>query len=140
MQYINYSKFRMLLMLPTFFILLPSPPPPPPPPPPTTFCGDPCQNYKLPPYINTPSFFFLMLLPPLLQPAIGVQASSEALLYCLTGPAGPYFKSGTFNPVSLYADPMFIRAWPGVSAIQRWAGENLAVKILHGKWPKYVER
>lgn len=47
------------------------------------------------------------------EPAIGVQASSEALLYCLTGPAGPYFKSGTFNPVSLYADPMFIRAWPG---------------------------
>ena len=48
-----------------------------------------------------------------IQPFIGVHASSKALLYCITCPVGPYFSSGTFNPVSLYADPDFIRAWPG---------------------------
>lgn len=47
------------------------------------------------------------------QPAIGVHASSSALLYCIIGPAGPYFSSGTFTPVKLYADPKFVRAWPG---------------------------
>lgn len=50
---------------------------------------------------------------PLPQPFIGVAESKSALLYCFTSPVGPYFKSGTFNPVSLYADPKFIRAWPG---------------------------
>ena len=49
----------------------------------------------------------------LVQPAIGVHASSTALLYCIIGPAGPYFSTGTFAPVSLYADPGFVRAWPG---------------------------
>jgi len=48
-----------------------------------------------------------------LQPYIGVREPHKALLYCITCPVGPYFATGTFNPVSLYADPMFIRAWPG---------------------------
>ena len=53
------------------------------------------------------------------QPFIGVSASQSALLYCIMCPVGPYFKKGkddpssVFSPVSLYADPKYIRAWPG---------------------------
>jgi len=47
------------------------------------------------------------------EPTIGVRASEKALLYCITCPVGPYFSTGTFTPISLYADPAFIRAWPG---------------------------
>lgn len=46
------------------------------------------------------------------EPYIGVRASSSALLYCIICPVGPYFKSG-FQPISLYADPNAVRAWPG---------------------------
>lgn len=48
-----------------------------------------------------------------LQPALGVSKSSRALLYVILSPVGPYFKTGTFSPVSLLADPSFVRAWPG---------------------------
>ena len=58
-------------------------------------------------------YFFLSPLPPSLQPFLGVREPHSALLYCITSPVGPYFTTGTFNPVSLYADPAFIRAWPG---------------------------
>jgi branched-chain amino acid aminotransferase len=47
------------------------------------------------------------------EPFLGVREPHSALLYCITSPVGPYFKTGTFQPVSLYADPAFIRAWPG---------------------------
>jgi branched-chain amino acid aminotransferase len=47
------------------------------------------------------------------EPFLGVREPHSALLYCITSPVGPYFTTGTFNPVSLYADPAFIRAWPG---------------------------
>ena len=49
----------------------------------------------------------------LVQPTVGVSKSCSALLYCLLSPVGPYFSTGSFNAVSLYADPMFVRAWPG---------------------------
>ena len=39
--------------------------------------------------------------------------SSSALLYVILSPVGPYFKTGTFSPVALLADPSFVRAWPG---------------------------
>ena len=38
---------------------------------------------------------------------------TSALLFMVTCPVGPYFKSGTFNPVSLLADSSYIRSWPG---------------------------
>lgn len=47
------------------------------------------------------------------DPFLGVNPSKRALLYCITSPVGPYFESGTFEPVKLYADPQFIRAWRG---------------------------
>ena len=61
-------------------------------------------TYFLPPSLSS--------LPPS-QPFLGVREPHNSLLYCITSPVGPYFKTGTFQPVSLYADPAFIRAWPG---------------------------
>lgn len=46
------------------------------------------------------------------EPTLGVQASKTALLYVIMGPVGPYFPTG-FKPVSLLADPKFVRAWQG---------------------------
>ncbi|XP_071522471.1 branched-chain-amino-acid aminotransferase, cytosolic isoform X5 [Panulirus ornatus] len=46
------------------------------------------------------------------EPTLGVQRPTEALLFVILSPVGPYFSSG-FNPVSLLADPKHVRAWPG---------------------------
>ncbi|RMX42868.1 hypothetical protein pdam_00005140 [Pocillopora damicornis] len=48
-----------------------------------------------------------------LPPNLGVNKTSSALLYVILSPVGPYFKTGTFSPVALLADPSFVRAWPG---------------------------
>lgn len=56
------------------------------------------------------------------EPFLGVREPHSALLYCITCPVGPYFASGTFNPVSLYADPKFIRAWPGGAGETKMGG------------------
>lgn len=47
------------------------------------------------------------------QNSLGVASSNTALLYIVTCPVGPYFKSGMTEPVSLLADPTYVRAWPG---------------------------
>eukprot|EP00794_Sanderia_malayensis_P018104 gene18104-19913_t len=47
------------------------------------------------------------------EKSLGVKVPKSALLFLITCPVGPYFKSGTFNPVSLLADPKYIRSWPG---------------------------
>nr|XP_060636450.1 branched-chain-amino-acid aminotransferase, mitochondrial [Anolis sagrei ordinatus] len=47
------------------------------------------------------------------EPSLGVTTSNHALLYVILGPVGPYFATGSFNPVSLLADPRFVRAWVG---------------------------
>ena len=46
------------------------------------------------------------------EPTLGVTQSASALLYVLTGPVGPYYPTG-MNPVTLMADPAYVRAWPG---------------------------
>uniref|UniRef100_A0A671DUR1 Branched-chain-amino-acid aminotransferase n=1 Tax=Rhinolophus ferrumequinum TaxID=59479 RepID=A0A671DUR1_RHIFE len=38
---------------------------------------------------------------------------TKALIFVILSPVGPYFSSGTFNPVSLWANPKFVRAWKG---------------------------
>lgn len=35
------------------------------------------------------------------------------MIFVIIGPVGPYFATGSFNPVSLLADPSFVRAWKG---------------------------
>lgn len=61
---------------------------------------DSCSLYIRPTMIST-------------EPSLGVKPPSAASLFVITGPVGPYFKTGAFNPVSLLADPQFVRAWPG---------------------------
>ncbi|CAH1787509.1 unnamed protein product [Owenia fusiformis] len=46
------------------------------------------------------------------EPSLGVSKTTEALLFVLIGPVGPYYAHG-FQPVSLMADPEYVRAWPG---------------------------
>lgn len=46
------------------------------------------------------------------QATLGVNASTEALLYVILSPVGPYYSSGV-KPVALEANPSRVRAWPG---------------------------
>ncbi|PWN52947.1 branched-chain amino acid aminotransferase II [Violaceomyces palustris] len=46
------------------------------------------------------------------QAALGVGATTDALLFVISSPVGPYYKTG-FKPVALDADPSRVRAWPG---------------------------
>lgn len=63
------------------------------------------------------------------QPTLGVNKSSSALLYVVLSPVGPYFKTGTFSPVALLADPSFVRAWPGGCGDSKMGG-NYGPTIL----------
>ncbi|XP_066561450.1 branched-chain-amino-acid aminotransferase, cytosolic [Amia ocellicauda] len=47
------------------------------------------------------------------EPSLGVKKPSQALLYVILSPVGSYFSTGSFNPVSLWADTKYIRAWKG---------------------------
>uniref|UniRef100_A0A8C9WA12 Branched-chain-amino-acid aminotransferase n=1 Tax=Scleropages formosus TaxID=113540 RepID=A0A8C9WA12_SCLFO len=47
------------------------------------------------------------------EPSLGVSRACHALLFVIVGPVGPYFATGSFNPVSLLADPKYVRAWRG---------------------------
>ncbi|XP_014707735.2 branched-chain-amino-acid aminotransferase, mitochondrial isoform X2 [Equus asinus] len=47
------------------------------------------------------------------EPTLGVSCPTQALLYVILCPVGSYFPGGIMNPVSLLADPTFIRAWVG---------------------------
>uniref|UniRef100_A0A1E1XA98 branched-chain-amino-acid transaminase n=1 Tax=Amblyomma aureolatum TaxID=187763 RepID=A0A1E1XA98_9ACAR len=47
-----------------------------------------------------------------IEPTLGVARSNEALLFIILSPVGPYFRTG-IKPVSLLADPKYVRAWPG---------------------------
>lgn len=62
------------------------------------------------------------------EPSLGVARSRKAILYVLLSPVGPYFKTG-FKPISLYADPRYVRAWPG-SAGNTKLGSNYAPTIM----------
>jgi len=46
------------------------------------------------------------------SPFLGVQASEHVKLYVIMSPVGPYYPSG-FRPISLFADTVHTRAWPG---------------------------
>ncbi|XP_007536049.1 branched-chain-amino-acid aminotransferase, mitochondrial isoform X2 [Erinaceus europaeus] len=47
------------------------------------------------------------------EASLGVTQSSRALLYVILCPVGSYFQGDAVSPVSLLADPTFIRAWVG---------------------------
>ncbi|PCH33474.1 branched-chain amino acid aminotransferase II [Wolfiporia cocos MD-104 SS10] len=46
------------------------------------------------------------------QPAIGIAPASEALMFVICSPAGPYYPDG-FKPVALYGTTEYTRAAPG---------------------------
>ncbi|KAM8820563.1 branched-chain-amino-acid aminotransferase, cytosolic isoform 2-T2 [Eudromia elegans] len=47
------------------------------------------------------------------EPSLGIKKPTKALLYVILSPVGPYFATGSFNPISLWADPKYVRAWKG---------------------------
>ncbi|XP_058136525.1 branched-chain-amino-acid aminotransferase, mitochondrial isoform X2 [Dasypus novemcinctus] len=47
------------------------------------------------------------------ESSLGVNRASQALLYVILCPVGAYFPGDAMTPVSLLADPAFIRAWVG---------------------------
>jgi len=57
-----------------------------------------------------------------------VHAARDALLYVIMCPVGPYYPTG-FKPVSLYADEVHVRAWPGGTGAYKMGG-NYAPGIL----------
>eukprot|EP00730_Choanoeca_flexa_P013902 TRINITY_DN5854_c0_g1_i2.p1 TRINITY_DN5854_c0_g1~~TRINITY_DN5854_c0_g1_i2.p1 ORF type:complete len:414 (+),score=76.41 TRINITY_DN5854_c0_g1_i2:80-1321(+) len=46
------------------------------------------------------------------QKSLGVGQTNSSLLFMIMSPCGPYYSTG-FKPVSLYADPVNVRSWPG---------------------------
>jgi len=46
------------------------------------------------------------------EPCLGVSKPLNTRLFVISGPVGPYYPTG-FKPVSLVADPNFVRAWEG---------------------------
>lgn len=67
------------------------------------------------------------------EPTLGVQPSNEAVLFVVMGPTGPYFNTGgQLKPVSLMANPEFVRAWPGGSG-DRKLGSNYAPTLMAQK-------
>lgn len=48
------------------------------------------------------------------DPSLGVEPPEEVLLFVITGPVGAYYPTG-MKPISLLADPAFVRAWKGGS-------------------------
>lgn len=78
------------------------------------------------------SHFLLLiacLLHPLRQPSLGVSQAGKAMIFVIIGPVGPYFATGSFNPVSLLADPSFVRAWKGGVGAYKMGGW-----VWHGSW------
>jgi branched-chain amino acid aminotransferase len=58
-----------------------------------------CAYYIRPTFIGT-------------EPTLGVAVGNQAKLFVIAGPVGPYFPTG-LKPISLLADPQYVRAWPG---------------------------
>lgn len=80
---------------------------------------------------------------PLLQPSLGVSRTGKAMIFVIVGPVGPYFATGSFNPVSLLADPSFVRAWQGgVGAYKMggWVWSPARVQNLSEVFPSQMYR
>lgn len=60
--------------------------------------------------------------------SLGVHVPKSAKFFVIASPVGPYYKTG-FKPVSLFADDLNIRAWPGGTGSYK-LGSNYAGTIL----------
>jgi len=65
------------------------------------------------------------------QKALGVSPPSEALLFVICSPVGPYYPQG-FKPVALYGTTEFIRAAPGGTGAYK-LGANYAPGVMPQK-------
>ncbi|XP_053300049.1 branched-chain-amino-acid aminotransferase, mitochondrial [Pleuronectes platessa] len=64
-----------------------------------------------------------------IEPSLGVSRPGKAMIFVIIGPVGPYFATGSFNPVSLLADPSYVRAWKGGVGAYKMGG-NYGPTIL----------
>ncbi|KCV67849.1 branched-chain amino acid aminotransferase [Fonticula alba] len=55
------------------------------------------------------------------QASLGVGSSSNAKVFLIASPVGPYYRTG-FSAVKLFADPTAVRAWPGGSGDSKLGG------------------
>lgn len=55
------------------------------------------------------------------HPFLGLAPPDDLLLYVITSPVGPYYKTG-FDPVRLTTDTPYVRAWPGGSGASKIGG------------------
>lgn len=62
------------------------------------------------------------------HPYLGVGRSTSIKLFVIASPVGPYYPEG-FKPVSLFADTVHVRAWPGGTGASK-VGANYAPTIL----------
>lgn len=62
------------------------------------------------------------------HPYLGVGAATQAKLYVILSPVGPYYPTG-FAPVSLLAGDEYVRAWPGGTGDSK-VGGNYGPTIL----------
>nr|MDO8114720.1 branched-chain amino acid aminotransferase [Candidatus Sigynarchaeota archaeon] len=65
------------------------------------------------------------------QAKLGVQPSSDYLLYIILSPVGAYYASG-FSPVKILVEEQYVRAAPGGVGFTK-AGGNYAASLLAGK-------
>uniref|UniRef100_A0A286XRD2 Branched-chain-amino-acid aminotransferase n=2 Tax=Cavia porcellus TaxID=10141 RepID=A0A286XRD2_CAVPO len=56
------------------------------------------------------------------EPSLGVKKPTKALLFVILSPVGPYFSSGSFKPVTLWASPQYVRAWKGGTGNYKMGG------------------
>ncbi|ELK24708.1 Branched-chain-amino-acid aminotransferase, cytosolic [Myotis davidii] len=47
------------------------------------------------------------------EPSLGVKKPTKAMIFVILSPVGSYFSKETLNPVSLWTNPKFVRAWKG---------------------------
>jgi len=66
-----------------------------------------------------------------LDATLGVSPASQAELFVIMSPVGPYFSSGV-KPINLLADPRYVRAWKGGSGFSKM-GSNYAPTLHVGK-------
>eukprot|EP01112_Ceratiomyxa_fruticulosa_P014988 TRINITY_DN4356_c0_g1_i1.p1 TRINITY_DN4356_c0_g1~~TRINITY_DN4356_c0_g1_i1.p1 ORF type:complete len:402 (-),score=83.84 TRINITY_DN4356_c0_g1_i1:456-1661(-) len=82
------------------------------------------------PWIPEGKGYSLYVRPTLIstQHTLGVGSPSRALLFVINSPVGPYYPTG-FKAVSLLADDVNVRAWPGGAGATK-IGANYAPTIL----------
>lgn len=65
-------------------------------------------------------------------PSLGVKKPIKDLLFIILSPVGPYFSSGTFHLMSLWADPKYVRAWEGGTRDYKIGGNCSACLLARG--------